>query len=88
MEKALSPTSPAPYIEDKEVISEAIDAINKGLILIGTSPTAKALISWKRYSSEKVESIYEAMSETIFHGASNVNDVSVEENDGNNVCKF
>ena len=69
-----APESPDKFEENEEVTSEAIDAINKGLNLIGTSPIKKRKSSQKHYSVEKVKRISEALSEKLFYVAPIIND--------------
>lgn len=83
--------SPVSLEREKEVISEAIDAINKGLHWLGTSPIQKRKVSQIRYAKEKMKNISNAMSEKIFNISKNVNDDSDEDNNEKcvlNVLKY
>ncbi|XP_024947522.1 uncharacterized protein LOC112495382 [Cephus cinctus] len=79
---------PVWFDGDKETTSEAINCINEGLELIGTSPIKKDKISQKHYATAKIENISKAISENIFHYCCDVSDASVEENDGNHILQL
>lgn len=82
------PASPACDEEEKEVVSDAIDALNKSLNLIGNSPIKKDKISQKRYSSEKIEKITNAISDKLFNVNVVSEDVSVKENDESGIVEI
>ena len=78
---------PVWFKRDKKITSEAIHSINKGLRLIGASPTNKDEVSHKLYSVAKIENISKALSENIFHTSFDVSDPSVVEEDGNSIIQ-
>ncbi|CAH0550783.1 unnamed protein product [Brassicogethes aeneus] len=87
--QSIEPTleSPAPEEDDKEIISDAIDAFNMGLQLIGTSPIQKKKVSQKRYSKRKMETISNVIVEKIFDPSVVTNNVEQKKNDGDHVLK-